>query len=153
FNNIADNTSYSITFATSPLSNGMVLLSVLPINGAVGTTQKTETLHYGFCNAPPTLTGPMDVTVNVGGTAHFSVTSSPSSGYSYQWFYDDSNGDVAIPGATGTTLDVTNVYLTKNGWTYHVTASWPCGATTASVQSRDALLTVSDPTGPIITPT
>jgi hypothetical protein len=93
----------------------------------------------GKCLVPagPSIIGqPKDETVEVGGTASFTVTASGSPTLNYQWY----NGGGSITGATNATLTLSNVQLSAAGG-YYVTVSNPYG----SSNSATATLTVSNP--------
>jgi len=100
-------------------------------------------LNFDFNNAagtPPTITTqPTPVTVNVGGSASFSVTATGTAPLSYQWLF---NGAV-ISGATNSSFSLTNV-TAANGGTYSVTVTNAAG----SVTSNAVALTVNTPPPP-----
>ena len=79
---------------------------------------------------------PTNQTVNVNGTAVFSVTASGTPPLSYQWSFDGTN----LVGATNATLTLNNVSPAEAG-NYFVTISNPAG----SVVSSNAVLTVYNP--------
>ena len=90
-----------------------------------------------FTPVPPSITAqPTNVTVNVGGTASFSVTASGTPPLSYQWSFGTTN----IIDATNATLTLTNVQLTQTG-NYSVLVTNIAGSTNSIV----AALTVNVP--------
>ncbi len=87
-----------------------------------------------FMPVPPFITSqPTNVTVNVGGSASFSVTAGGTAPLSYQWSFGTTN----IAGATNTTLTLTNVQLTQAG-SYSVLVTNIAGST----NSVAAVLTI-----------
>ncbi len=88
--------------------------------------------------APSILTQPASQAVSAGGNAAFSVTVAGTPPLSYQWQFSGTN----IPGATGTSLTLSNVQATQAG-SYSVRVTNTFG----SIMSSNALLTViSSPT-------
>jgi hypothetical protein len=67
-----------------------------------------------------TISGPLNQTVSVGGTATFSTAVTSSTPYTVQWY--DSNNN-AIPGATSTTYLFTNAQATDNNKTFYMKAT------------------------------
>jgi len=98
-----------------------------------------------FGIAPPALpvitTQPQSLTVGVGSTATFQVTASGTPPLSYQWQMDGGE----LPGATGSTLTLTNVQLDQAA-NYAVVVTGVGG----SVTSSPATLTVLSDAGPAI---
>ncbi len=93
----------------------------------------------GKCALPPTiLVQPTNQTVAAGGTATFSVSANGTQPLTYQWSFDGTN----IPGATNTSLTLTNVESIQAG-TYIVQVANVAGLTTSS----NALLAVNAPPG------
>ena len=96
-----------------------------------GLTATSTTITVA--TTPPTITQyPSNVTVVVGDSASFSVASIGGGGLHYQW----SLNSTPIPGATNTTLTLTDIQLSQAG-TYSVLAANSAGNTTVS-----AVLTV-----------
>jgi ribonucleotide monophosphatase NagD (HAD superfamily) len=88
--------------------------------------------------APSILTQPASQAVSAGGNAAFSVTVAGTPPLSYQWQFSGTN----IPGATGTSLTLSNMQATQAG-SYSVRVTNTFG----SIMSSNALLTViSSPT-------
>ena len=86
---------------------------------------------------PPSITAqPTNQTVNVGGSATFSVTASGTPPLSYQWNFDGTN----ISGATNPSLTLTNVQMNQTG-NYTVLVTNAYGA----ILSSNAVLTVNPP--------
>jgi hypothetical protein len=84
---------------------------------------------------PPVITGPVNVTVQVGGNATFQTSVSSSLPYTVQW-YDQFNN--TIPGATSTTYVFSNAQLTDSGKTFYMKATSASG----TVSSSTAVLVV-----------
>ncbi len=84
---------------------------------------------------PPTITNPANVSTTVGAGATFSVVVVSSITYTVQWYR---NG-VAIPGATGLSITLSNVQLTDSGSTFYAKATNASGSAT----SNSATLTVT----------
>lgn len=114
------------------------------------TTEPTAIYMYQLCGKyvqsamniinnqaanPPIITGPTAQSVNVGGTATFSVSVTGTAPFTYQWFL----GGVAIPGATNSTLVISNAQLTQSGGLYSVSATNSAG----TVTSNQVTLTVT----------
>ncbi|HEY5296526.1 MAG TPA: immunoglobulin domain-containing protein [Verrucomicrobiae bacterium] len=85
--------------------------------------------------APVFTTQPASVIALAGGNVTFSAVASGSATISYQW----SKNNVPIPGATSSTLNLTNVQLTDSGSSFTLTAS----NSVTSVTSSAAVLTVT----------
>jgi hypothetical protein len=88
--------------------------------------------------APAITTQPTNQTVLAGGTANFSVTASGTGPLSYQWCV---NGTNIVVGATNSTLTLTSVQLSQNGYSYSVLVTNLYGST----NSVAATLTVNTP--------
>lgn len=102
----------------------------LVANNSQGTASGGMTLTVtGSSSAPPTITGLINQTVN----ARFNVTLAPivvgSPTPSRQW----SVNGTPIPGATGSSLTLTNVQLAQNGFVYSLTASNASGVVTSNM--------------------
>ncbi len=95
---------------------------------------QAESILLGQLIPPPTITNPANVTTTVGAGASFSVVVTSSIAYTVQWYR---NG-VAIPGATGLSITLSNIQLTDSGSTFYATATNASGSAT----SHTALLTV-----------
>jgi PKD repeat protein/polygalacturonase len=85
---------------------------------------------------PPSISGPANQSVAVGGTAVFSAIVTGVPAPTVQWQQNGTN----IGGATSTTLSVTNVQLSMNGYVYSIIASNSSGEATNS-----ATLTIITP--------
>ena len=97
-----------------------------------GVTATSPTITVA--TTPPAVTQyPSNITVAVSDTTTFSVASIGGGGLQYQWSFNST----PIPGATGTTLTVTNAQFSNAG-TYSVLISNSAGTTNVS-----AVLTVS----------
>ena len=86
---------------------------------------------------PVILVQPTNQTVNVGGTAVFSVMASGTPPLSYQW----TSNEVSIVNATNSTLVLDNVQLAQNGVLYAVLVANPYSTTGSS----NAVLAVNPP--------
>jgi hypothetical protein len=98
--------------------------------------------HYnlglsGTNGLPVCIQPPASQTVTVGATATFTATVIGAPTITYQWKQDGAD----IPGATGLTLNVTNVYYTDSGRQYELAATNSIGGTV----SLPATLTVMPP--------
>jgi hypothetical protein len=92
-------------------------------SATIGLYRNINSVH----TAPTIVTQPTNQTVNVGGTAIFSVTATGYLPPSYQWQFNGTN----IFGAKSGSLTITNVSQTRLG-TYAVVVSNPAGSTTSS---------------------
>ncbi len=101
--------------------------------GASGMIVLTSSQNILAPLVPQNLPKPADQVVGFGGTASFSVPN--ASGVSYQWYLND----VAVPGANGPTLQVTNVSAANVG-IYTVRAS----SGLRTVYSRPTTLQISE---------
>jgi uncharacterized repeat protein (TIGR01451 family) len=112
--------------------------SVTVSNSSGSATSSTATLTVN--GIAPTITAqPQSQTVTTGSNVTFSVTATGNPTPTYQW----SKGGVAISGATGTSLALTNVQ-TGDAGTYTVTVTNSAG----NVTSTAATLTVNSPVIP-----
>ena len=107
-------------------------------NRALSSNEIADIYHAGSsgkCAMPPTIvTQPTNQAVVIGGTATFSVTAGGTAPLYYQWAFNETN----IPGATYTTLTLTNVQVSQAGnYTVLVTNLF------GSVLSSNAMLTVT----------
>lgn len=78
---------------------------------------------YVTATATISITNPSPQTVNVGGTANFTVSVfvSNAAPYTIQWY----RNSVAIPGATSTTYSLVNAQLTDSGAQFYAVATAP----------------------------
>jgi glucose/arabinose dehydrogenase len=90
--------------------------------------------------APTITTHPQDRTVSVGGSATFAVTASGTAPLRYQWQRDGSD----IPGATASSVTISNVTLDDDGATFRAVVSNNFGNAT----SNSATLNVTANTAP-----
>jgi hypothetical protein len=134
---ISGATSASFTLTHAQAANAGSYSVV--VSNSVGTaTSNAATLTVSTTATAPTITSqPASQTVNVGGTASFSVAASGTAPLSYQWRF---NG-AAISGATSGSFTVTNAQ-TANAGSYTVVVTNSVGTATSSV----ATLTVNTPT-------
>ncbi len=104
-----------------------------------------DTVRLGIFPAAPLIaTPPQSQTVTVGQNVQFSVIATGKPAPSYQWYF---NG-VAISGATGASLSLTNVSTASAG-SYSVTVANTSGSVTSSTASLtvNAAPSVSPPSG------
>jgi hypothetical protein len=134
----ATSSSYSVTNAQSANAGSY---TVLVSNSAGSVTSSAATLTVnsastgGSSSGPPTITAqPVSTSTTVGFLAQFSVTATPFSGTTYQWY---KNGTL-IPGATSFLYTIAASALTDAG-SYTVVVSDSAG----SVTSAAATLTVN----------
>jgi uncharacterized repeat protein (TIGR01451 family) len=107
--------------------------SVVVTNVAGSVTSAVATLTV---LVPPSITlQPSNQTAVVGGSANFQGVASGSTPLSYQWFL----GGTALPGATGTTLGLTNVQTNQVG-NYSFVATNAAGAVTSIVAHLTVLV-------------
>ena len=130
-NNIPGATSTSLTIANAQsASAGDYSVRVTNSVAAIDSQIAILTILV-----PPAVTAPPASRTNFAGSiATFNVTAMGTAPLSYQWFY---NSTTALPGATNSTLSLTNVQVTQAG-AYHVRASNSAGA----VASAAAMLTI-----------
>ena len=114
-----------------------VVLMASDGNGHAGSSNPFNVVAPAYIMAQPT-----NQTVLVGGAAAFSVTATGTAPLTYQWSV---NGTNIIVGATNSTLTLTNVQLSQNGYSYSVLVANLYGST----NSGAATLTVN---GPVCTP-
>ncbi len=103
-----------------------------------GSASRSSTQTGGV--APSITTQPADQTVNVGGTAIFSVVAAGTPPLSYQWQLDG----IAISGATSSSYKTPAAATNNSGETFKVVVTNPVGSAT----STPATLTVSSDTTP-----
>ena len=124
--------------AEEPIGSFNGLVDEVSLYSRALTASEIQTIYAagsgGKCALPPTITTqPANQTVNVGGTASFSVTASGAQPLSYQWNFNGTN----IAGATNTSLMLTNVQFSQAGnYTVLVTNAY------GTVLSSNAVLTV-----------
>ncbi len=119
------------TFTRSYASAGRHRLQVEYYENTVGATAR-----FAWKAPPLILTQPQDQTVLEGATAQFTVVASGVPAPAYQWLFNGTN----LPGATASTLVLTNVALAAAG-PYSVNVS----NSTAQLRSASATLTVVPP--------
>ena len=117
---------------THSFANGLVISSNATLTGCgtiIGSVTNFGTIatNCGVGNAPSITTQPQTVTVEVGGTAAFSVTASGAPPLSYQWLRNETN----LAGRIGTTLTLTNVQPADAG-SYAVLVGNGAGFVTSS---------------------
>ena len=96
---------------------------------------QATTAKNNLAGTPPAITGPANQSVNVGDTATFSVSVTGTAPFTYQWLL----GGVPIPGATNSSLVLTNAQLSQSGGLYSVQVTNPV----TTVTSNTATLTVT----------
>ncbi|GAB7129168.1 hypothetical protein JCM19000A_36760 [Silvimonas sp. JCM 19000] len=115
------------TPATTSGDNGATYS--VAITNSQGTVTSSAAALSVFAAAAPTLSAaPAAQSVDVGQSAHFSVTASGSPTLSYQW---KKNGS-AIQGATNPTYDTPILALSDDGALYSVTVTNPVNAVTSA---------------------
>jgi uncharacterized repeat protein (TIGR03803 family) len=94
-----------------------------------------------------TLLGPANQTDQCGSTATFTVGTSGTGPFSFQWWENDGHGFYAIFGQTNASLVLPDVSISQSGNQYYVVSTNSSGTTT----SQTATLTVVDTMPPVIT--
>ncbi len=132
-------------------SASLILTNVQPDDGGsytvtvsnnAGSATSTPAVLTVTSIIPALITQPSNQTVNLGGTATFSVAATGSGTLTFQWY----RNNLAIPGANSASLILGNIQLSQAG-SYTVTVSSGAG----SVTSTAATLTVNAPAvGPTI---
>jgi len=102
--------------------------SLIASNSA-GMVTNSMTLTVSSGSVAPTITGPTNITVIQGNNGTFSATVSGLPVPGVQWL--DQTG-TPISGATATTLTLTNVQFSQNGYTYSIVATNSVSSTTNS---------------------
>ena len=124
-------------------ANGLVISSNATLIGCgtiIGSVvnQGTIATNCGSISTGPTITQqPMSLTVTQGATATFTVMASGDPPLTYQWRFSGLMGN--IPGATTTTLAVTNAQLSDAG-NYRVSVSNPSGTTNSDIATLRVLV-------------
>ena len=106
-------------------------------SNSAGIVTNSMTLTVGGGNLPPSITGPTNITVVQGNNGTFSASASGVPLPTLQWL--DQTG-TPIPGATNSTLTLTNVQFSQNGYIYSIVAS-----NSVSSATNSASLTVEVP--------
>ena len=101
--------------------------SLIASNSA-GVVTNSMTLTVSSGDVAPGITGPTDQTVVQGSNATFSASVSGLPVPTLQWRLNGTN----LPGATGTSLVVSNVQYSQNGFVYSLVASNTAGMATNS---------------------
>ena len=115
------------TFGSTDFSAADLTFSGLPAGLTGAFNVIGNSIQFEIFGPPEIVSQPQSVSTLMGGTATFSVTVNPSPMLTYQWFKD---GD-PIPGATNTSLTITNVRAFDIG-TYTVTITNAAGTTTSN---------------------
>ena len=135
---ISGSTTNTLTLANAQVGDsGQYCLIASNSSGAVTNCMM---LTVSIVPVAPTITGPTDQTVIAGNNGTFAASVSGLPLPDIQWLENGTN----IVGATGSSLILTNVQYTQNGFVYSLTASNIAGVVT----STNATLTVIVP--PII---
>ncbi|ATC64553.1 hypothetical protein CMV30_11640 [Nibricoccus aquaticus] len=131
---ISGATSASYTLSNAQSANAGSY-SVVVSNSAGSATSNNATLTISStATAPSITTQPASQTINVGGSATFSVTASGTATLTYQWRFNGSN----ISGATGSSYSLSNAQTAAAG-NYSVVVTNSVGTAT----SNNAVLTVN----------
>ena len=109
-----------------PTDAGSYSVMVSNLAGTITSSNAVLTVNTNPV-APIFITQPTSQTVVIGGTAGFSAMASGTAPITYQW----SKNNVAIPGATSSTLTLTNVQVSDDG-SYSLTASNGVGGATSA---------------------
>lgn len=97
--------------------------------------QQSQNIISNLSKTPPAITGPSNVSVNVGANAVFSVSVVSSLPVIYQWYVNGS----PVVGAISSSYTIGNAQLSQSGSTVYVKATNSAGTTTSNV----AILTVT----------
>lgn len=108
--------------------------------GSCGTSKTSTSALLTLSSLPAITTQPSSQTVCANGTAIFNVVGTGSGTLTYQWqrSIDSGTNWSPITGQTGTSLTLTGVTASMNGYRYRVVVTSLCG----SVTSNAAILTV-----------
>ena len=148
FSNISGATGNSLSLSGLTSSDTGYNYRVI-VSGTGGASSVTSSI--GTLTLTPTLsiaTQPSNQTAAADGTASFSVTASANLGgtVSYQWQKSTTSGGNSfsdISGATGSTLNLSNLKLSDQNYNYRVVVSGSGGA--SSVTSSSAALSIPAP--------
>ena len=102
----------------------------LVASNSAGMVTNSMTLTVSAGNVAPFMTGPVNQTVVQGNNATFTASVSGLPTPTLQW----RNNGVGIPGQTASSLTVTNVQYSQNGFVYSLVASNEVGMATNSAQ-------------------
>lgn len=139
FANLPGATAASLTVTSAQLGDSGNVYQVVVTNAAGSVTSGSATLTVSAAALPPSITTqPQAQSVKAGDTATFTVAATGTAPLAYQWSKDLS----PLPGATSTTLTLTNVQPSDAG-SYTVTVT----NVADSVTSNAAVLTVRVPPG------
>jgi hypothetical protein len=132
FSNIsgATGTSYTIS-ATTISQNGYEYRAVFTNSAGTATTSAaTLTVQY----APIVTTNPTSTTVSAGATATFTAAANSNPAATVQWQISTDGGNtwIDITGATSTTLTLTNVSASLNGYKYRAVFTNSLGSATTT---------------------
>ncbi|MCX6927195.1 MAG: immunoglobulin domain-containing protein, partial [Verrucomicrobia bacterium] len=120
---------------------------VVVTNTAGSVTSAAATLIVNPAPTPPIITSqPVSQSVNAGANVSFTVAASGTAPLSYQW----RKNAVAIPGATGTALNLTAV-TTANAGSYNVVVTNAAGSVTSDtatlvVTQTTVIVSITSPT-------
>lgn len=144
FSEISGATSQSYTQDTTGLLGNYQYRVVLTNGLGNANTSSVATLTVNAATIPfiATDTTPATVTLYVGGTVTFSAAFDGNHPIAYQWQADTGSGFTNIPGATSTSLTLSNLQFAAAG-NYQLTATNSVGGSA----STPAALTILDPAG------
>jgi len=125
--NLAGATSTFISITNAQTADSDTYCLIASNIAAVATNCMMLTVTSS--NVPPSISGgPLDQTVIQGSNGTFSASVSGIPTPTVQWFENGTN----IPGATGTSLILTNVQFSQNGYVYSLIASNAAGQATSN---------------------
>ncbi len=141
FSNISGATSTTLTLTNVKGSQNGSLYRAVFTNSVGSATTAAATLTVLF--APSVTTSPTSQTVAAGASVTFTAAASSNPAATVQWQVSTNGGSTYtnIAGATGTTLTLTNVLASQNGYRYRAVFTNSLGSATTSA----ATLTVQYP--------
>jgi hypothetical protein len=132
FSNISGATSTTYTLGSTTASQNGYLYRAVFTNSVGSATTTAATLSVQF--APTVKTNPTSQTVNAGQTATFTVTATGNPTPAVQWQVSTNGGTsyTNISGATSTSLTLTNVTASQNGYKYRAVFTNSLGSATTN---------------------
>jgi hypothetical protein len=137
--------TYTVPSSKTNISNDQDVYFVVVSNPYGSATSQQATLAVG--SGILITQQPVDVSVNAGAPASFTVAATSTLPLSYQWytFAPGSSTATAISGATSATYTIASTTIAQSNSLYYVVVS--NGGSTSSVTSTSASLTVGTPAG------